>query len=57
MTFKITFARGNEIQKALVEGSSIKDAMRRGYQQHAWDSVLEVSTPDDQPIQGVAAKA
>ncbi len=54
MTFKIIYARGIELNKVLIEAASLKEALRKGYQQHHWDSVLEISTPDDKPLQATA---
>ncbi|MBA2482806.1 MAG: hypothetical protein H0V44_19245 [Planctomycetes bacterium] len=52
MTYKIIYAKGTELKRALVEAANISEAMRTGYRQHHWDSVLEITTPDDQSIQG-----
>jgi hypothetical protein len=53
MTFKIVFTKGTpELKTAVVEGATIKEALRRGYQQHQWDCILEITTPENETIQG-----
>jgi hypothetical protein len=55
MKLKITWTKGSELTKTVVEGTTIKDTMRRGYQQCQWDCVLEVTTEDNRPIQPIKA--
>jgi hypothetical protein len=52
MTYKIIYAKGTELKRALIEAADLSEAMRTGYRLHAWDSVLEITTADDQSIQG-----
>jgi hypothetical protein len=52
MTFKIVYTKGTVMTSAIVEGSTIKDALRKGYQHHQWDCILEITTPDNLTIQG-----
>lgn len=51
MQYKISFTKGIQHTKALVEAPSLVEAMKRGFKQHAWESVLEVTTADDKPVQ------
>ena len=57
MIFKITWSRGTELTKSLIEAPDVVAAMKRGYRECQWESVLEVTTADDKPIQAVAAAA
>jgi hypothetical protein len=57
MLFKITYSRGTELKKAFIEAPDVVAAMKKGYKECAWESVLEVSTADDKPLQAVAAAA
>jgi hypothetical protein len=52
MTIKIVFTKGSSMKSVLVEGQTIKEALRRGYQQHQWDCILEITTPENATIQG-----
>ncbi len=54
MTFKITYAKGTELKRVLLEAATVNEAMRVGYRQYGWDSVLEITTADDKTIQGLA---
>jgi hypothetical protein len=54
MRFKITYAKGTELAKLVIEAATLNEAMRNGYSQTQWDSVLEITTADDKTIQGVA---
>ncbi len=51
MQYKISFTKGTQHTKALVEAPSLVEAMKRGFKQHGWESVLEVTTADDKPVQ------
>ena len=55
MTYKFTYARGTQLSSVLIDGASLKEALRKGYSQCQWDSVLEVSTPDNRPLQSLVA--
>jgi len=55
MTYKFTYARGTQLAHILIDGTSLKEALRKGYSQCQWDSVLEVSTPDNRPLQSLVA--
>ncbi len=54
MQYKISFTKGPVHTKALVEAPTLIEAMKRGFREHGWDSVLEVTTADDKPVQPVA---
>jgi len=51
MQYKISFTKGTQHAKALIEAPTVVEAMKRGYKQYGWESVLEVTTADDKPIQ------
>jgi hypothetical protein len=52
MTIKIVFTKGSEMKSVLVDGQTIKEALRNGYRQHQWDCILEITTPKNETIQG-----
>jgi hypothetical protein len=49
--FTITYVREGETRKVVIEAETLKEAMRSGYQQYSWDSVLEVESDSNRPIQ------
>jgi hypothetical protein len=51
MQFKISYTTGHELKKVVLEAPSLVAVMREGYRQTKWDSVLEVTTADDKPVQ------
>ena len=55
MTYKFTYCRGTQLSQVLIDGQSLKEALRQGYRQCQWDSLLEVSTPDNRPLQPTKA--
>jgi len=57
MIFKISWSRGTELKKSLIEAPDVVAAMKKGYKELNWESVLEVSTADNKPLQAVAAAA
>lgn len=57
MRIKVIYARGPRLASALIEAPTIKEAMRRGYAEYQWDSVLEATTPENKPLQSAAASA
>jgi hypothetical protein len=57
MTYKFTYCRGTQLAHVLIQGASLKEALRQGYKQCQWDSLLEVSTPDNRPLQSLKTQA
>jgi hypothetical protein len=52
MTLKITYTKGTELKTLVLDAPSIKEALRSGYRQCQWDCILEITTPDNQTVQG-----
>ncbi len=52
MKFKIIYTRRDEAKKLIIEAATIKAALQLGAKQTQWDSILEITTDDDQTIQG-----
>ena len=48
--FKICYTKGAELKKTIVEAPDVGEAMKRGYRETKWDSVMEVTTDDDKAL-------
>ncbi len=57
MIFKVTWSRGTELTKSLIEAPDVVSAMKKGYKEYNWESVLEVSTADNKPLQALPTAA
>jgi hypothetical protein len=50
MLIKFIYARGERLLQAVIEAPTVKEAMKRGYAQCQWDSILESTTTDNKPL-------